>query len=93
MSALPSSSPNAADRESRAWRRRLLRAMVGKALAYFAERETMQIKMVRDHLLDIADGKLALSQAQNVRSAAVILDRRAEAFKRGYQEAMQAALD
>jgi hypothetical protein len=93
MSALPSSSPSAADRESRAWKRRLLRAMVGKALAYFAERETMQIKMVRDHLLDIADGKLSLSQAQNVRSAAVMLDRRAEAFKRGYQEAMQAALD
>lgn len=93
MNATPSSSPNAVDRESPAWKRRLLRAMVGKTLAYFAERETMQIKLVRDHLLDIADGKLSLSQAQNVRSAAVILDRRGDAFKRAYQEAMQAGLD
>ncbi len=67
--------------------------MVGKTLAFFAERETMQLKLVRDHLLDIADGKLSLSQAQNVRSAAVILDRRGDAFKRAFQEAMQAGLD
>ncbi|MBK9236128.1 MAG: DUF1631 domain-containing protein [Rhodoferax sp.] len=93
MNATPSSSPNAVDRESPAWKRRLLRAMVGKTLAFLAERETMQIKLVRDHLLDIADGKLSLAQAQNVRSAAVILDRRGEAFKRAFQDAMQAALD
>lgn len=93
MNALPSSSPNTVDRESRAWKRRLLRAMVGKTLAYFAERETQHIKLVRDHLLDIADGKLSLAQAQNVRSAAVLLDRRGEAFKRAFQDAMQAALD
>jgi|CXWL01.1.fsa_nt_gi hypothetical protein len=93
MNANPSSSPNTADRESRAWKRRLLRAMVGKTLAYFAERETVHLKMVRDHLLDIADGKLSLAQAQNVRSAAVMLDRRTDAFKRAFQEAMQAALD
>ncbi|MBK9575327.1 MAG: DUF1631 domain-containing protein [Rhodoferax sp.] len=93
MNATPSSSPNTVDRESPAWKRRLLRAMVGKTLAFFAERETMQLKLVRDHLLDIADGKLSLTQAQNVRSAAVILDRRGDAFKRAYQEAMQAGLD
>ncbi len=66
--------------------------MMGKTLGYFEDREDAQLKQIRAHLLDLADSKLPLLQSQNLRTAAVLLDRQAEKFKRLYRDALQQSL-
>lgn len=92
MSAFQPFSASTSTPESRAQAVRLVRAMMGKTLGYFEDREDAQLKQIRAHLLDLADSKLPLLQSQNLRNAAVLLDRQSEKFKRGYREALQQCL-
>jgi hypothetical protein len=92
MSAFQPFSTSTSTPESRAQALRLVRAMMGKTLGYFEDREDAQLKQIRAHLLDLADGKLPLLQSQNLRTAAVLLDRQAEKFKRLYRDALQQSL-
>ena len=92
MSAFQPFSASTSTPESRAQVLRLVRAMMGKTLGYFEDREDAQLKQIRAHLLDLADSKLPLLQSQNLRNAAVLLDRQSEKFKRGYREALQQCL-
>jgi hypothetical protein len=89
MSAFQAFSSNTSTPESRAQALRLVRAMMGKTLGYFADREEAQLKQVRTHLLDLADSKLPLIQSQNLRTAALVLDRQSETFNRLYRDALQ----
>ncbi|WP_296448519.1 DUF1631 domain-containing protein [Rhodoferax sp. UBA5149] len=73
--------------------RRHIRSLIGKTLAYFAERENANLKLVREHLLDLLDARPSQAQAQNLRSAFVLLDKQAEVFHRAFQAALQASLD
>lgn len=92
MSAFQPFSTSNSTPESRAQALRLVRAMMGKTLGYFEDREDAQLKQIRAHLLDLADGKLPLLQSQNLRTAAVLLDRQADKFKRLYRDALQQSL-
>lgn len=92
MSAFQPFSSSNSTPESRAQALRLVRAMMGKTLGYFEDREDAQLKQIRAHLLDLADSKLPLLQSQNLRTAAVLLDRQADTFKRLYREALQQSL-
>lgn len=92
MSAFQPFSTSNSTPESRAQALRLVRAMMGKTLGYFEDREDAQLKQIRAHLLDLADSKLPLLQSQNLRIAAVLLDRQAEKFKRLYRDALQQSL-
>ena len=92
MSAFQPFSASTSTPESRAQALRLVRAMMGKTLGYFEDREDAQLKQIRTHLLDLADSKLPLLQSQNLRTAAVLLDRQATTFKRLYREALQQCL-
>jgi len=92
MSAFQPFSANTSTPESRAQALRLVRAMMGKTLGYFEDREDAQLKQIRAHLLDLADSKLPLLQSQNLRTAAVLLDRQSAQFKRLYRDALQQSL-
>jgi hypothetical protein len=93
MSAFQPFSASNSTPESRAQALRLVRAMMGKTLGYFEDREDAQLKQIRAHLLDLADSKLPLLQSQNLRTAAVLLDRQATAFNRLYRDALQQTLN
>ena len=92
MSAFQPFSASTSTPQSRAQALRLVRAMMGKTLAYFEDREDSQLKLIRAHLLDLSDSKLPLLQSQNLRTAAVLLDRQAEKFKPLYRSALQQCL-
>lgn len=92
MSAFQPFSTSTNSPESRAQALRLVRAMMGKTLGYCQDREDSQLKQIRAHLLDLADSKLPLLQSQNLRNAAVLLDRQADKFKRLYRDALQQCL-
>ena len=73
--------------------RRYARILVRKTLGYCADREVDQLKRLRTYLLDLADSRPHVKQAQNWRSAAVMLDRQGVLFNRHYQHALQESMD
>ena len=73
--------------------RRYARILVRKTLGYCADREVDQIKRLRAYLLDLADSRPHVKQAQNWRLAAVMLDRQGVLFNRHYQQALQESMD
>lgn len=92
MSAFQSLTAGNSTPESRARAQRLVRAMVGRTLGFFEERDTANLKHLRGHLLDLADGKLPVIQGQNLRAASVLLDRQPERFLKSYRHQLQLAL-
>jgi hypothetical protein len=89
MSAFQPISASPSTPAARAQALRLVRAMMGRTLGYFEDREDAQLTQIRSHLLDLADSRLPLLQSQNLRTAAMLLDRQAETFKRLYRDALQ----
>jgi hypothetical protein len=92
MSAFQSLDASNSTPETRARAQRLARAMVGKTLGYFEERDAEQIKHLRGHLLDLADGKVPMMHGQNLRAASMLLDRQSERFLKSYRKELQRAL-
>lgn len=86
----PSTMTSAAtSRHSGALTQRLIQAMVAKTSRYFGDNAAAMVKRVREHLLDVADSKVTLAQGQNMRSAAVLLDRQAGPFLTCFAKALQ----
>lgn len=92
MSAFQSLSANRSTPESRARAQRLVRAMIGKTRGYLEERDTACVQHLRGHLLDLADGKVPMQRGQNLRAAAMLLDRQAPRFLDCFRKAVQQAL-
>lgn len=87
------SSSDAADRDAPVQARRHIRSLIGKTLAYFSEHEDDHLNLVREHLLDLVDARPPQARAQNLRSASILLHKKADVFHRAFQTALQAALD
>ena len=92
MRATPIANAPATTPEQRAKALRLVRTLMGKTLGYFEDREDAQIYQIRARLFELADSKLPLLQSQNLRTAAMLLDRQAVKFKRLYRDAIQQCL-
>nr|WP_315465003.1 DUF1631 family protein [uncultured Rhodoferax sp.] len=92
MSAFQSLHTSDSTPETRARAHRLVRALVGKTLGYFEERDTRHIQALRAHLLDLADGPLPMLQGQNLRAASMLLTRQSERFLKNYRAELQRAL-
>ena len=73
--------------------RRHIRSLIGKTLAFFAQRESDHLRLVREHLLDLLDARPSQSQSQNLRSACTLLHKHAEAFNSAFQAALQTAME
>ena len=67
---------------------RLARMLIAQTLAYFAERETQTLTLVRDRLMALVDDKPALGQGQNLRSAHLLLGKYAAQFNRAFQKTL-----
>ena len=93
MSTRSPMSSDFADRDLRVQARRHVRILIGKTLAYFSEREDANLKLVREHLLDLIDARPTQAKAQNMRNACILLDKQAEVFNRAFQAALQTSLD
>lgn len=93
MSIRSPMSSESADRDLRVQARRHVRSLIGKTLAYFAEREDANLKLVREHLLDLIDARPPQARAQNMRNACILLDKQAGVFNRAFQAALQTSLD
>ena len=89
----PSSLSPQAKAHANALTQRLVQAMVAKTQRYFADHAVPMTKRVREHLLDVADSKVTLAQGQNLRSAAVLLDRQAAAFVAQFAKALESCMD
>lgn len=83
----------ASSRHSGALTQRLIQAMVAKTNRYFGDNATAMVKRVREHLLDVADSKVTLAQGQNLRSAAILLDRQVGPFLACFAKALQKCMD
>lgn len=92
MSAFQSLHAGNSTPETRARVQRLVRAMAGKTLGYFEERDADQLTHLRGHLRDLADGKVPILQGQNLRAAAQLLDRQSERFLKSYRTELKQAL-
>ncbi|MDO8448512.1 MAG: DUF1631 domain-containing protein [Rhodoferax sp.] len=93
MSIRSPSSSHAAERGSRVQARRHIRALMGKTLAYFADHESDNLTLVREHLLDLVDARPSQARGQNLRSACLLLHKHADVFNRAFQAALQTSLE
>jgi len=93
MSIHSSSAPLGSERQAADRALRHVQGLVGKTLAYFAERETANLELVRGRLLQLLDAGQPLERAQNLRSAYVLLGKSAVAFNRVFRTALKASLD
>lgn len=93
MSFRPTHPAAPADRDVQVQARRHLRTLIARTLVYFAEREADNLQMVRAHLLILMDARPPQAQAQNLRSAYVLLGKHAEAFHRAFRAAIQSSID
>ena len=89
----PNHPVDPADRDVHVQARRHLRTLIARTLVYFAEREADNLQMVRAHLLILMDARPPQAQAQNLRSAYVLLGKQAEAFHRAFRAAFQSSID
>lgn len=73
--------------------RRHLRGLIARSLVFFAEREADNLRRVREHLLHVMDGRPSAGQSQNLRSAYVLLDKKADVFNQAFRAAIQSTID
>jgi hypothetical protein len=72
---------------------RVLRFLVEKTQVYFSENEAALLQKVREHLLTLSDARQSLERAQNLRSAAALLDRQAKAMQAALHTTLPQALN
>ncbi len=85
--------PDSTNRNLHMRTRRHLRGLIARALVFFAERETDNLHRVREHLLTVLDSRTSLGQAQNLRSAFVLLDKQSQVFNQAFRAAVQVTID
>ncbi|MEY4882575.1 MAG: hypothetical protein RIS34_429 [Pseudomonadota bacterium] len=90
---VPTASPRMSSLDAHGQARRYARILVSKVLDYFAQHEADQLKQLCACLLDLADNRPHVKQAQNWRAAASLLDRQAALFNQHYQLALRESMD
>jgi hypothetical protein len=85
--------PDSITRNSHMRTRRHLRGLIARALVFFADHEADTLHRIREHLLTVMDSRTSLEQAQNLRSAFVLLDRQSKAFNQAFRTAVQTTID
>ena len=90
MSASPTGSLDAA---TRALVLRHVQTLITKTLAFFAERQDEHLKRLRSHFFEQVDARPHTTQAQNLRTAGVMLDKNAAQFNRAFQAALRESIE
>ncbi len=90
MSA-PSTIP--VDAATRSLILRHLATLIARVQAYFAQHQDAHLKRLRGHLFEQVDSRPNTTQAQNLRTAGVMLDKQAVIFNRAFQAALRESIE
>ena len=89
----PGSPSPLTDPATRALVLRHVQTLIARTQAFFAERQDAQLKTLRAYLFDLVDARPHTTQAQNLRTAAVMLDKQGAVFNRFLQAALREAIE
>ena len=87
------SPPASSDAAARALVLRHVSTLINKALAFFAQHQDEQLKMLRTHLFERVDARPPAAQAQNLRSAGMLLERQGDLFNRSLQSTLRESIE
>ncbi len=87
------SSTDATDLGLHPQARRHIQSLIGKTLDFFTENEDHNLKLVREHMLELLDDSSTHARTQNLWSACNLLHQQAEAFNLSLQRSLQELLD
>ena len=68
-------------------------ALIARVQAYFAQDQDAHLKRLRGHLFEQVDSRPHTTQAQNLRTAGVMLDKQAAVFNRAFQAALRESIE
>lgn len=68
-------------------------AMIARVQAYFAQHQDAHLQRMRAHLFELVDNRPNTTQAQNLRTVGVILDKQAALFNRALQAALRESIE
>lgn len=72
---------------------RHVQTLIARVQAFFAERQDVHLKNLRAHLFELVDARPSTTQSQNLRTAAVMLDKQAARFNSTFQAALREAIE
>lgn len=72
---------------------RHVQTLITRTQSFFAERQDTHLKNLRAHLFDLVDGRPGSAQSQNLRTAAVMLDKHAARFTGFFQAALRETIE
>ena len=72
---------------------RHVQTLIARTQSFFGERQDVHLKTLRAYLFDLVDARPHTTQAQNLRTAAVMLDKQAAVFNRFLQAALREAIE
>ena len=90
---MPASSPASLDAAARSLVLRHVRTLITGTLAFFAQCQEEHLKTLRAHLFELIDARPHMTQAQNLRTAGVTLDKQADLFNRSFQAALKESIE
>jgi len=89
----PGSPSTLSDPAARTLVLRHVQTLIARTQSFFAERQDAHLKALRGFLFDLVDARPHTTQAQNLRTAAVLLDKHANTFNRFFQAALREAIE
>ena len=72
---------------------RHVQTLIARTQSFFAERQDTHLKNLRAYLFELVDGRPSGAQAQNLRTAAVMLDKQAARFNSFFQAALRECIE
>lgn len=89
----PASPSLLADPAARTLVLRHVQTLIARTQGFFAERQEAHLKALRAYLFELVDARPHTTQAQNLRAAAMLLDKQASTFSRFFQSALREAVE
>jgi hypothetical protein len=68
-------------------------AMIARVQAYFAQHQEAHLKKLRAHFFDLVDSRPHTTQAQNLRTAGIMLEKQAALFNRALHAALRESIE
>ena len=90
---MSASSPALLDAAARMLVLRHVRTLITSTLAFFVQRQAEHVKNMRAHLFELFDARPGMTQAQNLRTAGMMLDNQADLFNRSFQAALKESIE
>ena len=72
---------------------RHIAAMIARVQSYFAQHQDEHLQRLRGHFFEQVDSRPHTTQAQNLRTAGVMLDKQATIFNRAFQAALRESIE